>query len=157
MADEDPFDVFSDDEEDSAEENEATRIARSLMEQVNLKLQESLSEKPEKHVLESSAYETPSNVDDDIDLSHFEFLELPWPTPLYKGPVSLVRSSDFGGGRGYVASKRLQPGTLVLVETPMFEWPKDQLGEALGLVSIRRLLEHSDASQIIQDMEGMYV
>jgi hypothetical protein len=70
--------------------------------------------------------------------------------------MELVSALPFGGGRGYVASRRLEPGTLVLVEEPIMEWPPEQLGEKLDIISIQRLLQHPNASKIVQDMEDFH-
>ncbi len=49
---------------------------------------------------------------------------LPWPLrpPLYLGPMALCDElPDEGGGRGYVATEDLPPGTCVLIEEPIVE------------------------------------
>jgi hypothetical protein len=62
-----------------------------------------------------------------------------------------------GGGRGYVASRDLQPGTLVLVEEPMVDgWSERQIGRRLGMESIRYILEREDANVIVRCMEELH-
>ncbi|KAL3781918.1 hypothetical protein ACHAW5_003794 [Stephanodiscus triporus] len=85
---------------------------------------------------------------------------LPWPDvpPSYLGPMSLRDDlEDEGGGRGYVASSDLPPGTLVLVETPLVDgWSDDQRGRRLGLESIRFVLDGDDANFVVRCMEGLH-
>jgi hypothetical protein len=157
MADDDPFGVFSDDEDDSydaqPEETEATIIAKSLMGRANVKINESAA--PPGTSTTTTVNSVP-RAGDEVDLSRLKLLQLSWPPPLYKGPMELVSALPVGGGRGFVASRRLKPGTLILVEEPMMEWPPEQLGKKLDLMSVRHLLEHPNASRIIQDMEDLH-
>ena len=83
-------------------------------------------------------------------------VNVPFPSPLYIGPMIVVQSNDIGGNRGYIAAEDLKPGTLLLVEQPIFEWTEDQLGSELGLVSIQAILQHENASAIVKDMQGLY-
>jgi hypothetical protein len=159
---EDPFDAFGDssddDEEDvQMEENEATRIARSLVEQANEKLtisRTAASGENDKQNLTSNA--DPSSAEEPVDLSHLQPLQSPWPDPLYLGPMLLVSSLPVGGGRGYVASRNLEPGTLVLVEELIMTWPPEQLGQPLDMSSVQNLLEHPNALEIVKDMEDFH-
>lgn len=151
MSDEDPFDVFSDDEElsdsDAIETDDApSEMAKVLMDRVNAKLQ---SQQP------SSTIDIPIGTqgmeqESQLDLSTLERLELDWPQPLYLGPMILVSLDGVGGGRGYVASRNLDPGTLVLLEEPAMKWPDEQLGRPLDLISVRHLLNHPT---LVRDME----
>jgi hypothetical protein len=87
---------------------------------------------------------------------------LPWPShpPLYLGPGVILTSSledEAGGGRGYVASIDLPPGTLILVEEPLVDgWSESQLGRKLGLESIRHILEGDDANVVVGCMEELH-
>lgn len=85
---------------------------------------------------------------------------LPWPDvpPLYLGPMILTDTLETeGGGRGYVASQDLLPGTLVLVEEPLVDgWSERQLGRRLGLESVRYVLEREDADIIVRCMEELH-
>jgi hypothetical protein len=85
---------------------------------------------------------------------------LPWPInpPLYLGPMDLSYSLEVeGGGRGYVASRDLSPGTLVLVEEPLVDgWPETQIGRRLGMESIKYILKREDANAIVRCMEEMH-
>jgi hypothetical protein len=159
---EDPFDAFGDssddDEEDvQMEENEATRIARFLVEQANEKLIiASATASGENDKQNSTSKADPSSAEEHVDLSHLQPLRSPWLDPLYLGPMILVSSLPVGGGRGYVASRQLEPGTLVLVEEPIMTWPPKQLGQALDMSSVQNLLEHPNASAIVKDMEDFH-
>ena len=84
---------------------------------------------------------------------------LPWRQcpPLYLGPIFLSNTLAEGGGRGYVASQDLPPGTCVLVEEPMVKgWSSEQVGKRLGLESIQYLLEMENAKSIIGCMEELH-
>jgi hypothetical protein len=173
----DPFDVFGDDDGDddddgktgsqtqSIEENEGSRIARSLVDQTNEKLRQVSTDASPIAATTTTGIETEvasamaaaeEKKNSEI-MSHFKELKLhSWPSPLYKGPMMLVAKLPFGGGRGYIAVKRLDPGTLVLVEEPMMEWPSEQLGAQLDLISVRCLLEHPNAVKLVHDMEEFY-
>ena len=87
---------------------------------------------------------------------------LPWPShpPLYLGPGVILTSSledEAGGGRGYVASIDLPPGTLILVEEPLVDgWSEGQLGRKLGLESIRHILEGEDKNAVVGCLEELH-
>ena len=85
---------------------------------------------------------------------------LPWPNrpPLYLGPISLSNKLQAeGGGRGYIATQDLSPGTCVLIETPIIKgWSAEQMGKKLGLESIQYILEQHHAKDIIQCMEELH-
>lgn len=158
MADEDPFSVFSDDDDDDSVNelqqdsvaSEASRLAKSLIEQANERNTTSSNTESTSNATEPSG----SN-EAETDLSYLQKLELSWPPPLFLGPILLV-SLPVGGGRGYVASRRLEPGTLVMVEEIAMEWPPEQLGQKLGLVSLKFLLRRPDASKLVRDMEEFH-
>ncbi|KAL7538918.1 hypothetical protein ACHAXR_011177 [Thalassiosira sp. AJA248-18] len=84
---------------------------------------------------------------------------LPWPhrPPLYLGPMSLSDALAEGGGRGYVATQDIPPGTCVLIEEPLVKgWSEHQMGKRLGLESIQYLLEMKDAKSILGCMEELH-
>lgn len=85
---------------------------------------------------------------------------LPWPDrpPSYLGPMELSTDLvDEGGGRGYVASRDLPPGTCVLIEEPLVEgWSREQRGRRLGLESVRHLLEGDSAGCVVGCMEELH-
>ena len=166
MQEEDPFDVFGDEEEDEDESDRGdedprvstrgslspfTHVAQSLVASANAKLQ-SQEEASKNPNVSGKNTDSSTQASDPLDcLSHLERLELDWPSPAYLGPMVLVSLSRVGGGRGYVAARTLEPGTLVLVEEPAMEWPPEQLGRPLDASSLRQLLlEHPS---LVQDME----
>lgn len=68
-------------------------------------------------------------------------VHLPWRKSRYLDPdVRLASLTLYGGGRGYVASNNLLPGTLVMMEEPMLLWPEEQLGRELSLVSVHHVI-----------------
>jgi hypothetical protein len=80
---------------------------------------------------------------------------LPWRAPLYLAPsVQLVSEMEsVGGGRGYVLAPdspdaAMPAGTLVLIEAPLIEWPEEQIGHELGLVSVRHILRTVDETSL---------
>jgi len=83
---------------------------------------------------------------------------LPWPMnpPLYLGPMELTKCKE-GGGRGYIATLDLPPGTCVLLEQPIVKgWSEAQMGKRLGLESIQYIFERDDAKLVIQCMEELH-
>ena len=83
---------------------------------------------------------------------------LPWPNhpPLYLGPMALSKCVE-GGGRGYIATQDLPPGTCVLIEQPIVKgWSEAQMGKSLGLESIQYIFERDDAKLVIQCMEELH-
>jgi len=83
---------------------------------------------------------------------------LPWPNhpPLYLGPMALTKCKE-GGGRGYIATQDLPPGTCVLIEKPIVKgWSEAQMGKKLGLESIQYIFERDDAKLAIQCMEELH-
>jgi hypothetical protein len=158
--DEDPFGAFGDDDEEDddveMEEDEATRIAKSLLMQANEKLKGGKTTVTTPAPESVSKSHLPYTTVQDMDVSQLKVLEISWPGPIFQGPILLVSSLPVGGGRGYVASRRLEPGTLVLVEEPMMKWASEQLGNKLDLVSVRRVLEHPEARKLVHDMEDFH-
>ena len=156
----DPFDVFGDDEDSDADESNVDTFTagQKLVEQANARLQQlgtgSKSSTSEGQKLPPDVAR-PVEVDSTI-LSHLKTLEIQWPPPMYLGPIVLVSELPFGGGRGYVASRNLDAGTLVLVEEPMLEWPPEQLGNKLDLISVLHILENPNATQIVNDIEEFH-
>lgn len=150
MSDDDPFSVFGDDDEEEEEDMpETTAQAQKLMATANQRM---LSAKTNEE--ESSA--TNDN-DNTIDVSTLKPLSFSWDAPLYLGPIVCVSSLECGGGRGYVATRDLEPGTLVIVEQPVIEWPEEQLGKELGLVSVLHILELEETAQkVLHDLEDFH-
>lgn len=170
----DPFDVFgggdeSDDEDDeavaasSAEEGEGQSAAAKLVEAANARIAaaDQVLVGAQTTTTGSTTAAGDSNSRDDQDgtnTSTWEALPPQWPNrpPLYLGPMVAVNETEIGGGRGYIATRDLPPGTLLLVEKPIFHWPEEQIGRELGLVSILHIARHSDAKQITHDMERLH-
>lgn len=74
--------------------------------------------------------------------------------PIYIGPMVVVE--EVNSYRGYIAKENIKPGTLLLVEKPIFKWPHEQIGSELGLSSIQAIFEHDNAQDIVHDMEVLY-
>ncbi|KAL3787576.1 hypothetical protein HJC23_000064 [Cyclotella cryptica] len=86
-------------------------------------------------------------------------LHLPWPNrpPLYLGPIHLNKSLTEGGGRGYVASQDLPPGTCVLIEEPLVDgWSEEQMGRRLGLESIKHMLHVENAKTVVECLRELH-
>lgn len=159
MADDDPFAVFGDDDEvDDDDENVSLSVAsrsKALVNEVNSRMKTKSSDQTKTTNKTSSGGDDLVRSKDDGFLSQ-STIELPWNDPLYLGPIALVESLSVGGGRGYVASGNIEPGTLILVEQPLIDWPPEQIGKALSLVSVRHILHHSNAQRMIHDLESLH-
>jgi hypothetical protein len=164
---EDPFDVFGVSDDDASSDDggdgdndegiteKSIAIARSLVEAANDKSSPPTSESVEAEPKTSASL--PNNDDRQVqDLSYLNEWENTWPDPMYKGEILLVSPLSVGGGRGYVATESISPGTLVLVESPMIKWPEEQLGEKLGIISVKHLIEHPNANQFVHDLEDFH-
>lgn len=168
----DPFDVFGGGDESDDEGSEAVataavaaneegkNAAAKLVEAANARI--ALADDAGAHTTNGTTAaagggDSNSHIDQD-DTNTWETLPQQWPDrpPLYLGPMAPVNETEMGGGRGYIATGDLPPGTLLLVEKPIFQWPEEQIGRELGLVSILHVARHSDAKQITHDMERLH-
>lgn len=153
MSDEDPFAVFGEDEDEEADNTTLTPswAGQKLAEQANQRMADKQTNDGQDDcgAVEQSPTKTPS-----LEL---EKLQL-WPEspPLYLGDIQLVSSLPVGGGRGFVATSHLEPGTLVLVEKPVMTWSEAQIGKALDLISVKQILQHENAQSILHDMEDFH-
>ena len=157
MAEDDPFAVFGDEDEDEQDVDTSSTprwAGQQLVEQTNQRM--SLK-------MKSDFGDAMKTIDDANTQKEDPAKPLPdklvlWPNspPLYLGPIQLVSCLPVGGGRGFVATRNLTPGTLVLVEEPVMTWSDAQIGKALDLVSVEQLLKHENAQLIIQDMEDFH-
>eukprot|EP00536_Pseudo-nitzschia_multiseries_P001137 jgi/Psemu1/234303/estExt_Genewise1.C_140095 len=141
--------------------NESMQVARSLVEATNEKILLPGNENGE--VKSSSMASSSERIGNDDcqdsqleDLSYLKEWENAWPDPMYKGEMLLVSPLPVGGGRGYVATRPIPPGTLVLVESPMMSWPEEQIGKKLGMVSVKHLIVQSNANQLVHDLEDFH-
>ena len=176
----DPFDVFGGGDESDGEDDEAVTAAAvadegqnaaaaKLVEAANARIAAAAAD--EVHVgantnnttsattadAAAAAGDSSSRADQD-NANTWEPLPPQWPDrpPLYLGPMTAVNETEMGGGRGYIATRDLPPGTLLLVEKPIFHWPEEQIGRELGLVSILHIARHPDVKQITHDMERLH-
>jgi len=160
MATNDPFACFGDDDDESDVDSikepiendrdrgrhltEAYNANNNKKTKTNLPTQVPPSIKHASENSSSSASPSPSFRSSYED-QRTRTAHLPWPRrpPLYLGPMHLSNTLvDEGGGRGYVATQDLPPGTCVLIEEPCVKgWSEEQVGKRLGLESIRYLLE----------------
>ena len=163
MDHEDPFGAFGegDDDDDDSDDDEKRNdydmvVAKSLVKAANEKIAQPITNELETTKTKQKL-PGPSKRDHHVeDLSYMKSLDLAWNDPSFKGDIVLISSLPLGGGRGYVASKTLKPGTLVLLESPIMEWSEEQIGKKLGLLSVKHLLECSKASQLIHDIEDLH-
>ena len=159
MADQDPFAVFGDndgddddDDEHSGEAPASSTRAMTLMSIANQRMfQKSLEN-------EASATSQAIGRSDEktSDINASQSFELSWDPPLYIGPIVCVHSLEYGGGREFVAARDLDPGTLILVEEPALEWPQEQIGAELGLMSVYHILELDNAQKMLHDLEDFH-
>jgi hypothetical protein len=151
--DDDPFEMFGESDDDTDDEhdfdqNEATtRSAQSLKEMANR-----VTSTPTAKEVISNEMRSAS-----IDVSSQEEIAFPWRRPLYFGPMKLVFLSKFGGGRGYIASKDVAPGTLMLVEKPVLSWPLDYQDDTeFGLSTVQAVLHSPSASELVRELEHFH-
>uniref|UniRef100_A0A7S3V5X7 SET domain-containing protein n=1 Tax=Chaetoceros debilis TaxID=122233 RepID=A0A7S3V5X7_9STRA len=154
---EDPFSCFGDDSDDDVqvdiEEINGGKTARLLVEQANERFATTnIIDRSAASKLRKPCTEVMHEPSRDLP----QALDVPFEPPLYLGPIQVVRESKIGGNRGYVATQDLQPGTLLLVEAPAFQWPEEQIGEELGLVSIQAIFAHENAEMIMHEISFLY-
>lgn len=85
----------------------------------------------------------------------------PWDDvrPLTVGPIELISSyADIGGQRGYVASRDLEPGTVVLVEQVYVPWPQDveQSDPVFFIATLESILSREDYEDILQHLSYLH-
>jgi len=160
----DPFDCFGEDSEsesefgdDIAEQDlEDEKRRRSLMGKANERLFAASSTADADRIVSASSTDETQSSPSEILVDLPPPVTVPFPPALFIGPIRVVQSNDIGGNRGYIATQDLEPGTLLLVEQPIFEWTEDQIGSELGLVSVQAILRHENACAIVKDMQGLY-
>lgn len=147
----DPFACFGDDDDDVSsgrsdendDDNEGLERARTLVREANNRARPDPSDasRPAPGEDKSEPLDpTPTTPSRPLPPA----LPSPFPErpPLYINPsVILVSATRTGGGRGYVASDDLPPGTLLLVEEPVVTWPEGQRGKELGLISVEAIVK----------------
>mmetsp|Transcript_4244 Transcript_4244/g.8121 ORF Transcript_4244/g.8121 Transcript_4244/m.8121 type:complete len:569 (+) Transcript_4244:120-1826(+) len=162
--DDDPFSCFGEDS-DSEHDQESLRVLNSeseearknlLVHQANERMVANLTIVSENHTSEGKRQHTDTSSSSSSCKDLPPPVILPFSPALYMGPIRIVESTDVGGHRGYIATEDLKPGTLLLVEKPLFEWPEEQLGKELGLFSVQALLRCDCAIEILKDMEQLY-
>ena len=139
----------SDDDNDGAGREEATR----LMQQYNTQ-----SAQDKQSSITCSSNSTSISYQPSFHDQKQRTALLPWPNnpPLYLGPA-FVEKLTLGGGRGYVATEDLPPGTCILIEEPFVKgWSEQQMGKRLGLESIQHLFDRDTAQSIVQCMEELH-
>jgi len=168
VEEDDPFDVFgggdSDDEDTAAAGEKEQQTVTKLVEAANARIAAAADTDDHSSTCDatptsaaSAVHDSSSSADEDGTCKWTPLSPL-WPDrpPLYLGPMAAVSETAMGGGRGYIATRFLPPGTLLLVEKPIFHWPEEQIGRELGLISILYIARHPNAQQITRDMELLH-
>ncbi len=158
----DPFDCFGDDSEESdsdiqdfSENDTFFKKKQLILEQANARIAaKNIIQSPDVTILNENTKSTSDKKQNEAELPAQVYI--PFQPPLYLGPMRVVKSNEIGGNRGYIATQDLDPGTLLLVEEPMFEWTEEQIGSELGLVSIQAILNHENSYKIIDEIQGLY-
>jgi len=164
---EDPFGAFGDDDSDSGGGDSSDHAeadpqligrAQALRQLANQPNNNKDNKIPSASVAPIMNEEQGQTSTASVDLSHLEPYSSPsWEAPKYLSPnVRLVSNLPVGGGRGFVAVRDLKPGSLVLVEDLLMEWPEAQLGKALSLSSVQLLLQHANAQRIVHCLEDFH-
>ena len=166
--DDDPFACFGSDDESGNESDDKIAFHNQT---INISgLESTVNFNNADHISKQKTTGTEHSISDaynNDDLPPSPSLPTPalWEDfkPLYMGPMHIAMTDKCGGGRGYVASRNLEPGTLLLVEQPIFTWPQDQIGKELGLQSILALfsgegerLQDDDIRKIIWAIEELH-
>jgi hypothetical protein len=196
----DDDDVDNDKSDDVNNQNENDKESQS---EIRLRLIAKANNSNKQHQQQQQQQHDDNDDDDDDDDDDDSEIELPaiiemWKhrPPLYMGPMAVIDSStststststnknensenkesketmhDFN--RGYIATRNIKPGTLLLVEEPLFQWPEEQIGSELDLSSIEAIIDDADDSngsnsndnggktndeiqKIVHDMECLY-
>lgn len=148
----DPFALFGDDDENDDEDGEHMDLARSLVQKANQKDPASVADSSTTSNSKAAQGDSTAST---IDFSALTLVDLPWKKPLYSGNIRLVSSLDVGGGRGYVATQTLAPGTLVLLEEPIVAWPEGE-ASSIDLERIQVILMSDKANQAVHFMESFH-
>jgi len=70
--------------------------------------------------------------------------------PVFQGPIQLVKGlSHRGGGRGYIATETIRPGTLLMSEEPFLYWPKSTKDQ-LNMATLKSIYKHERSKQILE-------
>jgi hypothetical protein len=163
MAGDDPFSVFGDDDSDDEPSFTSQQLLKAANDRMSGEAVSVAMPVPvgiQKHNQERLPLHTgvtsPDPGSGSIDVSSLPLATVSWKRPLYLGPMVLTTQDRFGGGRAYVASRDLPPGTLVLVEEPIVKWPSDQLGKPLDLISVKHFLSNRKAQEFLHDLEDFH-
>lgn len=81
-----------------------------------------------------------------------------WPQhpPQYMGPMQYVNSIPVGGGRGYVASEDIPPGTLLLIEKAFVRWPSERRSSSLFIDTVQDILRSEEQEDVIACITKIY-
>lgn len=64
--------------------------------------------------------------------------------PDYMGPALFVHDSNVGGCRGYIANQDIFPGTLIMKESALIEWPSERKDDNLFIDMLHKILCDED-------------
>jgi len=180
---EDPFACFGSDEEDDDDSHGDPLIERGSLDAelrgvlvsttthqetiIRLRTSSTILTATTTEILRDSNTSTTSNeemdeqeLEADESILHDLFSSSPeFCKPIFINPhVAIVANKQPKGygGRGYFAMKDIPPGTLLLVEKPILQWPDEQIGRPLGLISVEHALLQDHANQIIKAFELLH-
>ena len=150
---EDPWECFGEDSSIEDDLNEDEDHAENRLRLIS-KANNSSSQKKDAGPTDVESTSTPENDNNEED--HLPQTLNLWKNrpPLYFGPMAVIETPN--SNRGYIATKNLRPGTLLLVEEPLFKWPQEQIGCELGLSSIKAIFDNERAQEIVNEMEYLY-
>eukprot|EP00551_Chaetoceros_affinis_P010270 CAMPEP_0203681540 /NCGR_PEP_ID=MMETSP0090-20130426/43023_1 /ASSEMBLY_ACC=CAM_ASM_001088 /TAXON_ID=426623 /ORGANISM="Chaetoceros affinis, Strain CCMP159" /LENGTH=546 /DNA_ID=CAMNT_0050550055 /DNA_START=80 /DNA_END=1717 /DNA_ORIENTATION=- len=159
MSDDDLWDCFggqdSESDEDTAEDINQKETRLHLINKANSRSQivNTSSEKSNSDILIGGTSQSSMEGHDDVKTPPAVEMWGHRP-PLYMGPMAVIETTNCK--RGYIATEDLNPGTLLLVEEPVFKWPEEQIGSELGMLSVQAIMEHEFAQAIVHDIESLY-
>jgi SET domain len=153
----DPFAVFGDDSDDDDDDGSVHRsvVPKAVTSRIAV---------PTVVKDTGVSEEAATMPEESLPATSFSLLDLPWKPPLYMAPGIQVVSSlgQFGGQRGFLATERIAPGTLLLVETPVVAWSDYEIAsdetvhDTLLDIFETHFLEHLNLPQLLEDLEYLH-
>ncbi len=156
----DPWDCFGDEDSDediiediSQKETRLNLINKANLIQISGQVHDDRDLNTVKQCHDDSINDNDDNDGDDFVIP-FGIEMWSHRPPLFMGPMVVTETTNCK--RGYIATEDLKPGTLLLVEEPIFKWPEEQIGSELGMASVQAIMEHDLGQSIVHDMESLY-
>ena len=153
---EDPFAVFGDDDDDDDDEpqvvdQEATRMAQSLLDRANHSPTRQTTSQPKQSDNVPQQGDKIPLPEKQRQLQTFS----KWPEPLYRGPFLVVVTAAVGG-RECIAAQDLPPGTLLLVEEPVVAWTLPPESDVEIICFLQSLLQQNEERNVLDLLQDLH-